>query len=102
MEGIVRQTWKENPEIDIIFVYTVNQASLNDVVAGITQNAIKNMELVANHYSVPSIHFGVKVQILIAIGDVVWRAPANVPVNPPVKLVSIANDVKVFRYSGRI
>jgi len=77
MEGIVRQTWASNPEIDIIFVYTCNQNILNDVKAGITQHAVKNMELIANHYAVPSIHFGVEVQRLISAGEVVWKAPAN-------------------------
>ena len=77
MEGIVRQTWANNPEIDIIFVYTCNQSILNNVKAGITDFAIKNMELIATHYAVPSIHFGIEVQRLITKGDVVWKAPAT-------------------------
>jgi len=77
MEGIVRQTWEDNPEIDIIFVYTANQALLNDIKSGTTSCVIGNMEAVANHYAIPSIHFGVEVQRLITAGEVVWKAPAN-------------------------
>jgi uncharacterized repeat protein (TIGR02543 family) len=77
MEGILRQTWEVNPEIDIIFVYTVNQTLLNDIKTGAASCVIRNMEAVANHYSIPSIHFGVKVQSLIDAGEVVWKAPAN-------------------------
>ncbi len=77
MEGIARQTWAYNPEIDIIFVYTVNQSLLNDVKSGSTSCVIGNMDTVANHYAIPSIHFGVEVQRLITAGEVVWKAPAT-------------------------
>jgi hypothetical protein len=77
MEGIVRQTWAHNPEIDIIFVYTANQSLLNDVKTGTTSCVIGNMDAVANHYAIPSIHFGVEVQRLITAGEVVWKAPAT-------------------------
>ncbi len=77
MEGIVRQTWAYNSEIDIIFVYTTNQTLLNDIKTGTTSCVITNMDAIANHYTIPSINFGVEVQRLITAGEVVWKAPAT-------------------------
>jgi lysophospholipase L1-like esterase len=88
MEGIVRQTWAKNPEIDIVFVYTCNTNILNNVRAGITEYAIKNMELVAAHYSIPSIHFGIEVVKRIDVTkDFVWYNTS-----PPPGVTSVTYD----------
>ena len=61
MEGIVRQTWKQYPACDICFVYTLTEALSPAVLEGKFQRSASAMEKVANHYGIPSIHFGMEV-----------------------------------------
>lgn len=75
MEGIVRQIWKFNPEIDICFVYTLTDKMLGDLHAGKMPRAASAMEVLADHYAIPSIHFGVKVAAMEKSGELVFKAP---------------------------
>ncbi|MFT5498754.1 MAG: hypothetical protein ACI9TH_004169 [Kiritimatiellia bacterium] len=74
MEGIVRQTWKANPKTDICFVYTLTDKMLEDLDAGKMPRAASAMEVLADHYGIPSIHFGVKVAALVKAGELVFKA----------------------------
>jgi lysophospholipase L1-like esterase len=76
MEGIVRQTWRANPRIDICFVYTVSTPGLPDLQAGNFPPAARAMETVAAHYGIPSIHFGVEIAQRVTAGALVFKAPA--------------------------
>ncbi|MFG0265248.1 MAG: GDSL-type esterase/lipase family protein, partial [Rhodopirellula sp. JB055] len=75
MEGIIRQTWAANPATDICFVYTLTQPMLSDLKAGKMPRAASAMEDLADHYSIPSIHFGVEVARLEAAGKLIFKAP---------------------------
>lgn len=75
MEGIVRQTWKVDPATDICFVYTLSEPFLNDLKAGKTSRSATAMEGVADHYQIPSIHFGVGVASLEKEGKLIFKAP---------------------------
>lgn len=75
MEGIVRQTWRADPTIDICFVYTVSLPMMPEVRAGRMQRSASAMEELADHYKIPSIHFGVQIAVLEASGDLVFKAP---------------------------
>ncbi len=75
MEGIVRQTWRSNPEIDICYVYTLTDKMLPDLKAGNMPKAASAMEVLADHYSIPSIHFGVKVAAMETAGELIFKAP---------------------------
>jgi hypothetical protein len=75
MEGIVRQTWQANPETDIIFVYTVSEPFLADLMAGKCSRTVTAMEELADHYAIPSMHFGVEVRKRIDAGTLVFRSP---------------------------
>ena len=61
MEGIVRQARASNPEMDIIFVYTLSEPSLADLQAGKISRSASAMEEVADHYGIPSIHLAIEV-----------------------------------------
>ena len=78
MEGIVRQTRAANPRTDICFVYTVNESSLNALMAGGYQSAAVSMEKVAAHYGIPSFNFGVEIAHRVAAGTLVISAPETV------------------------
>lgn len=76
MEGIVRQTWAADPETDIIFVYTVSEPFLADLKAGKCSRSASAMEEVADHYQIPSMHFGVEVQKRLEAGSLIFKGEA--------------------------
>ena len=73
MEGIVRQTWKVDPETDICFVYTLSLPMLELMRAGKCWRSASAMEELADHYRIPSIHFGVEVAKLEKEGRLVFK-----------------------------
>ncbi len=77
MEGIVRQTWKANPKTDICFVYTLTEGMLSDFDAGKFPHAASVMEQIADHYGIPSIHFGVEVARLHREGKLIFSGQAT-------------------------
>lgn len=86
MEGIVRQILAADAATDICFVYTLSQPVVADLLAGRCQRSAAAMESVADHYGLPSIHFGVEVAKRIAADTLVFQGekpahfdPAAVP-----------------------
>lgn len=75
MEGIVRQTWLADPRTDICFVYTLTSKMLPDLQAGKMPRAASAMEELADHYEIPSIHFGVEVARMEAAGELTFQGP---------------------------
>jgi hypothetical protein len=73
MEGIVRQSWKALPEMDICFVYTLAHGMVEDLKKGKYPRSASAMEAVADHYAIPSIHFGVEVARLEKDGKLVFK-----------------------------
>ncbi len=80
MEGIVRQTWRAHDDIDICFVYTVSEPVMGNLRAGKMQRSASATEELADHYDIPSIHFGVQVVELEKAGELVFKAakPDNI------------------------
>ncbi len=74
MEGIVRQTWAKNPRTDIAFVYTFRTGYENDLRQGLCPRAASAMEMLADHYGIPSINFALKVVELEAAGKLVFQS----------------------------
>ena len=56
MEGIVRQTWADNPRCDICFVYTFRVNYETDLREGRCPSAPSADEMLAAHYGIPSIN----------------------------------------------
>jgi len=73
MEGIVRQTWRANPKIDICFVYTLAERDLKDLQGGHYQRSASVMETVADHYGIPSIHMGLRAAQMEEAGDLIFH-----------------------------
>ena len=73
MEGIIRQTWRENPATDICFVYTVSSGMLANLQADKLPILQSQMERVAEHYKVPSLNFGVEVARQVKAGQLVFH-----------------------------
>ncbi len=74
MEGIVRQTWKQDPLTDIVFTYTITTAFTNDYAQGLCNRSASAMELLADHYGVPSINFGIRVAQLLKENKLIMDA----------------------------
>lgn len=77
MEGIVRQIWKYNPQIDICFVYTFQKVQLPLYQRNLFPVSVSAMETVANHYNIPSIFLGLSSINLIQAGKMKLQGAAN-------------------------
>ena len=73
MEGIVRQILRANAATDICFVYTLSEPMLPDLAKGVFPRAASTMEAVADHYAIPSVHYGVEVNRRIADGTLTFK-----------------------------
>lgn len=76
MEGIVRQTWKADPTTDIVFTYTITTGFTNDYCRGLCNRSASAMEMLADHYGIPSVGFGPRVAALLSAGKLVMTPPA--------------------------
>lgn len=74
MEGIVRQTWKVDAATDICYVYTLTGDMVKHFNERKFPRAASAMEGVADHYRIPSIHFGVEVVKRVNAGTLVFKA----------------------------
>jgi len=52
-DGFIRQAWRRNPEIDIVFVYTITQAMESDYRRGLCNRAAGAMEQLATTTASP-------------------------------------------------
>jgi lysophospholipase L1-like esterase len=74
MEGIVRQTWRKDPQTDIVFTYTIHEGMINDLKRGFCPRSASAMELLADHYGIPSVNFAVPVVELLQQDKLVFKA----------------------------
>lgn len=75
MEGIVRQTWRADATTDICYVYTLTGTMVKELQDGKYPRAASAMEAVADHYGIPSMHFGVEVVKRLTADTLVFKAP---------------------------
>lgn len=74
MEGIVRQTWAANPKTDICFVYTFRVNYEEPLRQGECPQAASAMELLADHYGIPSVNFAKKIVELESDGKLTFQS----------------------------
>lgn len=74
MEGIVRQAWHKNPKTDVVFTYTVADGMTNDLRRGVCPRSSSAMEMLADHYQIPSVNFGVPVVELLRQDKLIFTA----------------------------
>lgn len=74
MEGMVRQAWREDPSIDICFVYTLVDGWYPTLKGGKLVRSATAMEKVADHYQIPTIYMGQEVIRLASEGKLVLKA----------------------------
>jgi len=74
MEGIVRQTWRADPSIDLCFVYTFVVGYEKDLDRGLCPPAPSAHERIAEHYGIPSVNVALRVAALAREGKLVFKA----------------------------
>lgn len=74
MEGIVRQTWKADPTIDICYVYTFHTGQADELSKGINPRAASAMEMLAAHHGIASINVASRIVELSRAGALLLRA----------------------------
>jgi lysophospholipase L1-like esterase len=79
MEGIVRQTWASNPRCDICFVYTFRVGYEEALRQGQCPRAASADEMLAQHYSVPSINMALRIVELEKAGKLVFKGEREHP-----------------------
>ena len=86
MEGIVRQIWTKDPEIDIVFCYTVAGGIFDEYANGKYNRSAAAMEQVAEHYGIMSISLGVPAVelykndgLVVSAGDFATAVPKSDP-----------------------
>lgn len=73
VEGIIRQSRKYNPEIDICLIYTVTSAQLEEYKSGRIPIGILQLDSLAQHYSIPSIHMAKEAAMLAKAGKLIEK-----------------------------
>ena len=73
MEGMVRQAWQHNPNMDIVFVYTMNESQIETAAEGKYSRTAKIHDYVAQHYNIPSIFMGYDVAKQAQNGEIIFN-----------------------------
>jgi lysophospholipase L1-like esterase len=73
MEGIIRQIRKYNPKIDICLIYTISTGLSKIYAKRDVPKHIRKLELLAEHYAIPSIHMGLEASYLEKKGKLIWK-----------------------------
>jgi sialidase-1 len=73
LEGIIRHAKKANPQMDIIMMSFVDPDKIRDYNNGKTPLQIKNHELIAGHYGLPSINLAKEVSDKLNNHEFSWQ-----------------------------
>ncbi len=73
MEGIVRKTWRQDPTIDICYVYTLHRGMRGDLDRGLCPRSASADEKLADYYGIPSINMALRVVQLAGEGKLVLK-----------------------------
>jgi hypothetical protein len=79
MEGIVRQTWAADPRTDICFVYTFRVGYESDLQQGLCPRAASAMEMLADHYGIPSVNVALPIVQLNRDGKLIFQSSERAP-----------------------
>lgn len=74
MEGMIRQIWQFDPTIDICLLYTIHSGQSGVYAKGEVPENIRSLEVIAQHYKLPSIQLGVYPALLEQEGKLVWKS----------------------------
>lgn len=99
MEGIIRQIWKYNPEIDICLIYTISSGLSQFYAEGKVPKNILKLDQLAEHYAIPSIHMGIEASYLEKQGKLVWKGDPEIIKN---KIVFSRDGIHPLKSGGNL
>ena len=73
VEGLVRRIWKQDPKIDICFIYTISKSMLKTLQAGHTTGFGSIQEQIANAYGIPTVDFGLEIAAREKAGSLIFQ-----------------------------
>lgn len=73
MEGMIRQTIKENPNTAICLLYTILTGQTAFYQKNELPPNIKRLEQVAEYYNLPTVNLGIEAANLEAAGKLIWK-----------------------------
>jgi len=73
VEGIVRHALTTNPNMDIVLLYFVDPEKMEKYNSGGAPEVIRNHEMIAEYYNVPSINLALEVTERINNGEFTWE-----------------------------
>lgn len=100
LEGVVRQAWRANPRLDVLFVYAFRSGMEEDYAEGLAPYAVSACERIADHYGVPSINVGLRVAQLFQQGKLLITAKPE-EAEAAGKLLFSADGVRPTRDADR-
>lgn len=80
VEGMVRQVWRNDPKTEILLIHSICADHLKEVLAGSPPVTVRQLERVASHYGIPSIHTGP--EVARRLQENTLRFSPNHPVSP--------------------
>lgn len=82
MEGIVRQSRRLCPDVDIVMMYFANTGYMEDVKADRVPQLVQTHERVAEHYGIPALALYQEVGERIGAGTLTWEQFSRDSVHP--------------------
>lgn len=73
MEGIVRQIWHHNANVDLVFVYTITKNMAETYEFDIAPRTLVLHQKIADYYEIPSINLGKKLWQYVGTGLSTWE-----------------------------
>jgi len=77
VEGVVRQAWKSNPDLDLIFLYAFRSGFEKAYADDLCPSTVSAYEKLADHYGIPSINMGYRIAKMAQEGKLVIKASAE-------------------------
>lgn len=102
MEGIVRQIWDFDKNIDIVFVYTITEAMAESYKLDRAPRTIELHQKIADFYGIPSVNVGKKLWQSVGTGMLTWEELLPDSVHPSDKGYRIYADEMQRFLSDRI
>lgn len=95
VEGMVRQAWNSDPNLDVLFVYALRPEYQEDYAKVLCPAAVSAYERVAARYGVPAINLGPRLVRLAREGKLILRAPADGTAAKPDGPIFTSDGVRV-------
>jgi len=98
MEGIVRQIWTRDPTIDICYVYTIHTRGMpNDYAKGLRPRSTSAMEMIAEHYGIPSIDMGMRIVELEKDGKLIYKPQTDPKLKKSLPAIPVGDKIVFAR-----